>query len=122
MDGILEHVVDEVRRRLYEVIDCLKHLQILPLLLVEEVELVLILIEFHPIDSLLEFIPLILNHFFSLFDFLLFLLQLFYFLINLLFHHLEQILVLNLKLVHDSPKALLQLINLLIELLPNLML
>ena len=120
MNGILEHVVHKVRRRLDEVIDSLEHLQVLPLLLVEQVELVLILVELHSIDGLLEVVPLILDHLFSLLDFFLLFLQLFYLLVDLLLHHLEQVLVLDLELVHDTSEGLLELVDLLVELLANL--
>ena len=55
----------------------------------EDVEPVLVLVEFHFGHSLLELIPLLLDHLFSLLNLLLFLLELLDFLVNLLFHHLE---------------------------------
>ena len=89
MNGILKHVVDKVRRGLDEVIDGLQHLEVFSLLLMENIELVLVLIELHPIYSLLELISLIFNHFLSFLDFLLLFLQLFNFFVNLFLHHLE---------------------------------
>ena len=95
MDRILEHVVDEVRIGLDEVVELAQYFQVLSLLLVEQIEADLILVEFHPVDSRLELVSLVLDHLFSFLDFILFLLELLNFLIYLLFHHLEQILVLD---------------------------
>ena len=78
-----------------------------------------ILIQFHFIDRRFEFIPLLLNHLLSFFNLLFLFLKLLYLLIYLLFHHLEEILMLDFKLVHNSPEAFLKLINLFIEFLSN---
>ena len=77
------------------------------------------MIELHFVDSRLEFVLLVLDHLFSLLDLLFLFLELFDFLINLFFHHLEQVLVLDLELVHDPSEALLKLVDFLVELLPN---
>ena len=89
MNGILKHVVHKVRRGLDEVIDGLQHLEVFSLLLMENIELIFVLIELHPIYSLLELISLIFNHFLSFLDFFLLFLQLFNFFVNLFLHHLE---------------------------------
>jgi hypothetical protein len=120
MNGIFEHIVDEVRVGLDEVVKSREDLEVLSLLFVEQVESDLILIELHLVDGLLKLSPLIVNHLFSLFDFFLLFLELLDLLVYLLLHHLEEILVLDLKLVHDSPEALFELIHLFIKLLSNL--
>lgn len=107
MDGILEHVVDEVGTWLDEVIDGRQHLEVLSLLLVEQIEFIFVLIQLHPVDRLLEVTPLLFDHLLSFLYLLLLLRELFDFFVDLFFHHLEQILVLDLQLVHDSPERLL---------------
>ena len=119
MNSVLEHVVNKVWVWLDEVVKGAQNFQIFSLLLIEKVEANLILIELHFVDSRLEFVLLVLDHLFSLLDLLFLFLQLFDFLINLFFHHLEQVLVLDLELVHDPSKALLKLVDFLVELLPN---
>lgn len=89
VNSIFEHVVNEVGRRLDEVIEGRKHLHVLSLLLVEDIEFVLVLVELHAVDGLLEFGPLVLDHLLALLDLLLLFLQLLYFLVYLLLHHLE---------------------------------
>ena len=120
VDRILEHVVDEVRVWLNEVIQGREDFKILSLLLVEKIEAHLILVELHLVDSLLKFVALVVNHLLPLLDLLFLFLKLFNLLVNLLLHHLEQILVLDLQLVHNSTEALLKLIDLFVELLSNL--
>ena len=120
MNGILEHVIDKVRTRPDKIVQSLQNLEILPLLLMENIEPVLILVQLHLINSLLQLVPLLLYHFLSFLYFLLLVLELFYFFINLLLHHLEQILVLYFQLVHYSAERLFQLVDLLVELLSDL--
>ena len=120
MNGIFEHIIDEVRVGLYEIVKSREDLEVLSLLFVEQVKSDLILVELHLVDGLLQLSPLIVNHLFSLFDFFLLFLELLYFFVYLLLHHLEEILVLDLKLVHDSPEALFELIHLFVELLSYL--
>ena len=86
----------------------------------EDVELVLVLVQLHAVNSLFQLCSLVLNHFFSFLDFLLLLLKLFDLLIDLLFHHLEQVLVLDFELVHDTSEGLLQFVNLFVELFADL--
>lgn len=119
MDCIFEHVVNEVGTGFDEVVERLQNLQILSLLLMEDVEPILILVKFHFADSLFELIPLLLNHLLSFFYFLFLVLQLFYFFVNLFFHHLKQVLMLNLELVHNSSEGLLQFVNLFVKLFPD---
>ena len=86
----------------------------------EDVELVLVLVQLHAVDGLFQLCSLVLNHFFSFLDFLLLFLKLFDLLIDLLFHHLEQVLVLDFELVHDTSEGLLQFVNLFVELFADL--
>ena len=86
----------------------------------EKVKPDLILVEFHLVNSRLELISLFLNHFLTLLYFLLLLLELLDFFVNLLFHHLKQVLMLDLKLIHNSTEALFQLVDFFIELLSYL--
>ena len=119
MDSVLEHIIHEVRIWLDEVIQGRQNLQVLSLLFMEEVESDFVLVEFHLVDCLLKFVPLVFDHLFSFFDLFLFLLQLFDFFVDLFFHHLEQVLMLDFELVHNSSEALLQLVDLFIELLSH---
>ena len=50
MDRVFEHEVDEVGRRLDELIQLLQVLQLTPLLLVENIEVILGSIKFHVFD------------------------------------------------------------------------
>lgn len=120
MDRIFEHVVNKIGTGSNEIIESLQDLQVLSLLFVEDVEPVLVLIELHLVHRLLQLVSLLLDHFFSFFDLFLFVLQLLDLFVYLLLHHLEQVLVLDLKLVHDSAERLLQLVHLFVELLPDL--
>jgi len=74
---------------------------------VKEVKSNFILIELHLVNGLFELVSLVLNHFFSFLDFFLLLLKLLYLFVYLLFHHLEEILMLYFKLVHDPSKGFL---------------
>jgi len=120
VDGVLEHVVDEVRVGPDEVVESLQHLQVLSLLLVEQVEADLILVKLHFVDRLPQLLALVFNHLFSFLDLFLFLLELLDLFVDLLLHHLEQVLVLDFKLVHDAAEALLELVDLFVELLAHL--
>jgi len=104
VDRVLEHVVHEVGAGLDEVVQGGEYFEVLPLLFMENVEAVLVLVQLHLVDSLLELVALLLYHFLSFLDLLLFLLELLDLLVNLLLHHLEQVLVLDLQLIHYSSK------------------
>ena len=119
MNGILKHIVYKVWVWLDELVQSLENLEILLLLLMEQVESNLILIELHLVHCRFELIPLFFNHLFSLFDFLFLFLELLDLLVNLFFHHLEEVLVLNFKLVHNPSEALFKLVYFLIELLSD---
>ena len=62
----------------------------------EDIESIFILIQFHLVDGLLELVALFLDHFLPLLNFFLFFLKLLDFFIDLLFHHLKQVLMLDL--------------------------
>jgi len=83
---------------------------------VEQVEAHFVLVELHLGYGLFQFVSLILDHLFALFNFLFLFLKLLDLLVDLLLHHLEQVLMLDLELVHDASEAFLQLVDLLIEL------
>ena len=83
----------------------------------EQIEPDFILVELHFVDRRFELASLLIDHFFPLLDLLLFLLQLLDLFIDLLLHHLKQVLVLDLKLVHDTAEGLLQLVHLFVKLL-----
>ena len=51
MNSILEHVVDEIRIWLDEVIKCAQNLEILSLLLMEQIEAYFILVKLHFVDG-----------------------------------------------------------------------
>lgn len=119
MNGIFEHVINEVRVWLNEFVQGLQDLQVFSLLLVEQVKSYFILIQFHLVDSWLQLIPLLFNHLFSFFNLLLLFLKLLYLLVNLLFHHLEQVLMLDLQLVHDTSETFLKLVHFFVKLFPH---
>ena len=89
MDRIFKHVINKVWTWFDKIIQGLQNLEILTLLLMENVESILVLIKLHFIDSLFEFIALLLDHLFTFFDFFLFILKLLNFFIDLLLHHLK---------------------------------
>ena len=89
MDRVLEHVVDEVGCRLDKVAQLFKLYHILALLLVEDVELVFVLEQIHPVRGLSKFGPLLLYHLLAVLDLFLFFLQRLNFFVDLFFHHLK---------------------------------
>ena len=119
MDGVFEHVVYKIRTWSNEVIEGLQDLQILSLLFVENIEPVLILVKLHFIYSLFKLVPLFFNHLFSFLYLFLLVLELFDLLVDLFLHHLEQILMLNLELVHYPSERLLEFVNFFIKLLSH---
>jgi hypothetical protein len=119
MDRILEHVINKIRVGFDEIVQSCKDLQVFSFLLMEQVEPHLILIELHLHNGRLEFVFLFFNHLFSFLDLFLLFLQLLNLLINLFLHHLEQVLMLNLQLVHDSSETLFKFVNFFVELLSD---
>ena len=120
MDGILEHEVDEVGVGLDELVELLQVSQLAALLLVEDVEVVLARVQFHVLDLAGQIGLLLSNLFIALFQLLLLFLEGADFLVNLFLHHLIEVLLLDLQLLHDAPKRLLKPVNLVIELLAHL--
>ena len=107
MDGILEHVVQEVRVRLYEVVQGLQLLNLTALLVEEKVKINFETVEFLVFHLLLEVGLLLLDFAVPLLQFLLFFLQRADLFIDLLLHHLVEILLLNVKLFHDAAEGFL---------------
>ena len=95
MDGVLEHVVDEVGVGLYEIIEDLQDFQVLLLPLEESAECHVVRVEFNGSDGLEELLPVGDDGLVSFFHLLL-LLEALKFLINLLLHHCVQVLLLDL--------------------------
>ena len=120
MNRVFEHEIDEVGCRLDKLIQLLQVLQISPFLLVEYVEIVLRGVEIHILDLCSQVSLLLGNLLIPLLQLLLLILQRSDLLIDLLLHHLVQILLLDLKLLHDTSERFLKSINLIIELLPDL--
>jgi len=106
VDSVLEHVVDEVRIGFDEVIEHLQLLDFLAFVVVEKIEVNLIAVELHVLHRVDQILFLFLNLFVPLFDLFLFLLQLSDLFVDLLFHHLVKVLLLNIKLLHNSSKRL----------------
>ena len=87
MDCVFEHEVHEVRVGLDEFVQALQILKFFALLLVENVKVVLIRIEFHVFDGRLEVIFLVDDLPVTLLEFFLFLLETPDLFVNLLLHH-----------------------------------
>ena len=96
MDGVLKHKVHEVGIGLNEFVQALQILKFFALLLVENVKVVLIRIEFHVFDGRLEVIFLVDDLPVTLLEFFLFLLETPDLFVNLLLHHLVEVLLLDL--------------------------
>ena len=96
MNGVLEHEVDEVGRRLDELIQLLQVLQLSPLLLVENVEIILGGVQLHIFDLGGQVGLLLGDLLVALLELLFLVLERADLLINLLLHHLVQILLLDL--------------------------
>ena len=116
MDRVLEHEVDEVGVRLYELIELLQVLELLTLAFVEDVEFVLAGVEVHVFNVLRQIGLLLGDLLVALLQLLLLFLQRADFFVDLLFHHLVQVLLLDLELLHDSAERLLQAVDLVVEL------
>ena len=74
MDRVFEHEVDEVGRRLDELVQLLQVFQLTPLPLIEDVEVVLRGVKFHVLDLCCQICLLLSNLLVSLLKLLLFLL------------------------------------------------
>ena len=96
MNGVLEHEVDEVGRRLDELIQLLQVLQLSPLLLVENVEIILGGVQLHVLDLGGQVGLLLGDLLVALLELLFLVLERADLLVNLLLHHLVQILLLDL--------------------------
>ena len=96
MNGVLEHEVDEVGRRLNELIQLLQVLQLSPLLLVENVEIILGGVQLHIFDLGGQVGLLLGDLLVALLELLFLVLERADLLVNLLLHHLVQILLLDL--------------------------
>ena len=120
MNRILEHEVDEVWVGLHELIQLLQVAQLAALLLIKDVEVVLAGVELHVLDLGCQICLLLRYLFIAFFEFLLLFLQGANLLVNLFLHHLVQVLLLNLELLHDAAERLLEPINLIVELLADL--
>ena len=96
MNGVLEHEVDEVGRRLDELIQLLQVLKLSPLLLVENVEIILGGVQLHIFDLGGQVGLLLGDLLVALLELLFLVLERADLLVNLLLHHLVQILLLDL--------------------------
>ena len=96
MDSILEHEVDEVGRRLDELVQLLQVLQLSPLLLVENVEIILRGVQLHVFDLGGQVGLLLGDLLVALLELLFLVLERADLLVDLLLHHLVQILLLDL--------------------------
>ena len=96
MNSVLEHEVDEVGRRLDELIQLLQVLQLSPLLLVENVEIILGGVQLHIFDLGGQVGLLLGDLLVALLELLFLVLERADLLVNLLLHHLVQILLLDL--------------------------
>ena len=104
MDRILEHEVHKIWRRLHEFVQLLQVLQLSPFLFVEDVKVVLRCIQLHVFDLRGQICLLLSDFLVALLQLLFLVLQRANFFIYLLLHHLIQVLLLDLKLLHDAPK------------------
>ena len=122
MDRILEHEVDKVWSRLHKFVQLLQILQFSALFLVEYIEVVFGGVQLHIFDLGGQISLLLGNLLVALFQLLLLVLERTNLLVDLLLHHLVQILLLDLQLLHDAAERLLQPVDLIVELLPHLQL
>ena len=96
MNSVLEHEVDEVGRRFDELIQLLQILQLSPLLLVKNVEIILRCVQLHIFDLSCQVGLLLGDLLVALLELLFLVLERADLLVNLLLHHLVQILLLDL--------------------------
>jgi len=102
MNRILEHEVDKVGRWLHELIQLLEVFQFAALLLIEDVEVVLRGVQLHVLNLRGQISLLLGDLLVTLLQLLFLVLQRANLLVNLLLHHLVQILLLDLQLLHYS--------------------
>ena len=96
MNSVLEHEVNEVRRRLDELVQLLQVLQLSTLLLVENIEIILGGVKLHVLDLGGQVGLLLGDLLVALLKFLFHVLERADFFVNLLLHHLVQVLLLDL--------------------------
>lgn len=116
MDGIFEHVVQEVGVWFYVVIERLQILDFSALLLVEQIEIYFEWVQFLIFDLISEVGFLFPNFSIAFFKLFLLIVQGSNFFVDLLFHHLVEVLLLNIELLHDAAEGFLKAVNLFIEL------
>ncbi len=101
MNRILEHIVDKIRIRLYEIVQNLKDFEILLLTLKECTECHVITVELNGRNRLEKFLAICYYSLVSFLDLLFLLLQALKLLVYLLLHHSVQVLLLYLQLFND---------------------
>ena len=119
MNGVLKHVIYEIGIWFHEVVEDLKHLEILLLPLIKSAKSHIIGIEFDRRNGLQEFLPIRDDGLVPLFHFFFLLLQTFQLLVDLFLHHGVEVLLLNLELLNDSSKGFLKSFNFFIKLFPD---
>lgn len=119
MNRVFEHKVDEVWVGLDELVELLEVLELAALLLVEDVEVVLARVQLHVLYVRRQIGLLLRDLLVPLFQLLLFFLQRSDLLVDLLLHHLIEVLLLDLELLHDASERLLESVDLIVELLSH---
>jgi len=104
--SVLEHVVNEVGIGFDEVIQHLQLLNLLAFVVVEQIEVDLIAVQLHVLHRVDQILFLFKNLLIPLFELFLFLLKLSDLFIDLLLHHLVQVLLLDIELLHNSAEGL----------------
>lgn len=120
MDGVLEHVVSEIRRGFHEIIEHLEHFDIFLLLFSKGVKRHIVSVNFHRIHRLPEFFLVGDNLLLTFLDFFLFVRKPLKFFIDLLLHHSVEVLLLHFELLDNSSERLLKPIDFFLELLLDL--
>ena len=119
MDCILEHVVHEIRVRLYKFIQHLQLFYFLTLLIVEQIKVHFKTIQLHILQSIGKVHLLLSDLLITFFKFFLFFLKRPNLFVYLLLHHLVQVLLLNVELLHDPAEGFLKAVYLFIKLFTN---
>lgn len=96
MDGVFEHVIDEIGVGLHKISEDTKHLKIFFLLVIKGIESHIVCVDVHFGQSVVQLLSIHNDLVISFLYFFLFLLKTFQLFIDLVFHHLKQILLLNL--------------------------
>lgn len=104
MNGVFKHVIDKVGVRLHEISEDTEHLEVLFLLVIKGIERHIVCVDVHFGQGVVQLLPIHNDLVIPFFYFFLFLLKTFQLFIDLVFHHLEQILLLNLELLNDPGK------------------